>query len=207
MLLYRDTRADTRREPPPWLVGAADLQCREHSTPSLRYWGIGPAYLLGEQDAWIDLDDGWQVAESIDFDPIVLVHQKRWCQIEPLQDLEDRTWYAPRILADNGGRMIIASYGGDDFRPILTPVQQRAESIANAAREALQANQAVDPAVATAPLDMSIGARWAAELLSMVNHITPQVLARCHFLDEGLILQVLELATGLHLKAQPQGSD
>jgi hypothetical protein len=159
MLVYKDTCAATRRTPPPWLEGAADLLEASDRQGKFRWWGIGNAHLIGERDDWQDLDDGWQVAVAGPIDPQQFRRVMRWCRVTDAEDTQGRRWTAPVILNEHGDRCILVTYG-KDFLPALNPAQARAVEIAKAARDALTAASEMD----TGGIDMPVAARWAAEL-------------------------------------------
>jgi len=195
VLVYQDTRAAGRTTPPPWLDGAADLHARESLDHSQRWWGIGNAHLVGPRDGGEALDDGWHVSIAGRINPQEFRRVMRWCRTTEARDTAGRAWAAPVILSTGGDRTILVAYG-KDFLPALTPAQDRAVSIARAAREALETAHEVDGA----GLDMSLAARWTAELLALTHHVDMGTLAALQLVDEALILAVLSAATGLPLK-------
>jgi hypothetical protein len=195
MLVYKDTQAGKRREPPAWLEGAADLQEANDRDGKARWWGIGNAHLVGERDDWQELDNGWRVAVAGPVDPRQFRRSIRWCRTVQVEDTHGRQWTAPVILNEHGDRCILVSYG-KDFLPALNPAQARAVEIAKAARDALVAAQEVEEG----GLDMSVAARWVAELLSLTHHIDMEVVAVLGLIDEALILEALAATVGLNLK-------
>lgn len=194
MLVYKDTQAAKRRTPPPWLESAVDLQEANDRTGKARWWGIGNAHLVGERDDWISLDDGWQVAVAGPINPQQLRRSLRWCRTVNVEDTHGRVWTAPVILNEHGDRCILVSYG-KDFLPVLNPAQARAVEISKAARDALVVAQEVEGG----GLDMSVAARWVAELLSLTHHIGMEPIAALGLIDEALILEILSAAVGLKL--------
>lgn len=194
MLVYKDTQAAKRRTPPPWLEGAADLHEANDRTGKARWWGIGNAHLVGERDDWQELDDGWRVALAGPVDPRQFRRSIRWCRTVQVEDTHGRQWTAPVILNEHGDRCILVSYG-KDFLPALNPAQARAVEIAKAARDALVGAMEVEGG----GLDMSVAARWSAELLSLTHHVNMEIIAALGVLDEALILAVLSAAVGLKL--------
>ncbi len=185
MIVVRDNQ--NRREAPPWMAGAAELQRRDGD--GVCWWGIGDggdAYLCGphESATWRDLGEGYSVALIGKNDPRVLARSQLWCPVAPVADLQGRVWMAPSILSPDGERQFRTAYG-DDFLPALTTEQEHARACLIAA-------------VATGSgVPMPAGARWAADLLSAVNHTTPTLLARGALLDAALICGVLYLGAGL----------
>lgn len=201
MLVYKDTRGGTRRTPPTWLDGAADLMEVGDRHGAARWWGIGNAHLIGERTDWTDLDDGWQVAVAGPIDPRQMRRTLRWCRTCDVIDTQGRPWAVPVITDSKGNRLILAAYG-KDFLPVLSAAQQRAWDIATAARDHFLAVQSVDDA----RLDMSLCARWMAELLSLTHHLSAEVmlaLPQESLLDEALILSGLTVAVGGRLVEEP----
>lgn len=191
MLVYKDTKANIRRDPPPWLDGADDLQeCNERSG-QVRYWGIGNAHLVGDRKDWTALDDGWSVSIAGPIDPQDFRRVMRWCRTVEVEDTQGREWTAPVITDSKGNRLILAAYG-KDFLPVLTNAQQRAWEVVQAAREHLTAINAIEGS----QMDMGLCARWAVELLSLTHHISPEVILELGVLDEALILATLSAAVG-----------
>lgn len=190
MILIHDKRAD-RSLAPSWLEGARELQRRESDGES--WWGIGSGYLCGPQPTvkWEKLPGRLSVAAIGTIDPRDLVTDQRWITTEPIADLSLRIWFAPCVLDKDGSRRFRTAYG-PDFLPALTPVQERCEAIANAARSALIAAHCDD-----APIPIKQACAWAAELLSAVNHITPDIIGALRLLDDALIGGVLYRAAGL----------
>lgn len=194
MLVYRDTKAATRRQAPPFLDGAADLFERADRNGQFRYWGIGNAHLVGERSDWQDMEDGFQVSVAGPINPQQFRRVMRWCRTVQVEDTQGRQWTAPVILNEHGDRSILVTYGRD-FLPALTNAQTRAVEIAKAARDALVGAQEVEGG----GLDMAVAARWTAELLSLTHHVSMEVLAVLELIDEALILAVLSATTGLKL--------
>jgi hypothetical protein len=124
-------------------------------------------------------------------DPRDLVADQRWITTEPIADLSMRIWFTPCVLDKDGSRRFRTAYGAD-FLPALTPMQERCEAIANAARSALIAAHCDN-----VPIPMRQACAWAGELLSAVNHVTPAILGSLRLLDDALIGGVLYRAAGL----------
>ena len=196
MLVYKDTKASERRNPPPWMEGAHDLQERnERGTDSVRWWGIGNPHLVGDRRDWFTLDDGWKVSVAGPVNPQEFRRVMRWCRTVDVECTNGRKWTAPVILNEKGNRVILVSYG-KDLLPALTAAQSRAFEIATAAREHLESAQEVEDG----GLDMEVAVRWAVELLALTHHISMEAIAVLELMDEALILSVLAAATGLSLK-------
>jgi len=191
MLVYKDTLATTRRIPPPWLEGAADLMEAQDRQGRYRWWGIGNAHLVGEREDWQDLDSGWQVAVAGKIDPRQFRRVMRWCRTVQVRDTLGREWTAPVITDSKGNRLILVAYGGD-FLPVLNPAQARAWDLVQAARAHFAAVQSVDDA----ELDMPLCARWAAELLALTHHISMGTIGMLRLMDDALALEVLSAAVG-----------
>ncbi len=191
MLVYKDTQAQKRRTPPPWLDGAADLMEANDREGRFRWWGIEHAHLIGERDDWRTLDDGWQVAVTGPIDPQCFRRVMRWCRTAEVADTQGRQWTAPVITDAKGNRLILVAYG-PDFLPVLNPAQARAWELVQAAREHFLAVQSVDDA----ELDMPLCARWAAELVALTHHISMEVIGTLRLMDDALALNVLSAAVG-----------
>lgn len=198
MILYEDTRAHLRQDPPPWLLNgeahAPDLCRRDGLGVNLRWWGIGDPWLCGPQTraVWHDLDDGWRVClVGGQVEPERLGRVQRWCDLAPAVDLVGRQWGAPVILASDGTPIYRVRYG-KDFLPAKTPEQNRAEKIAMAAREAIISG-------ALASMDMSVACQWAAELQATTKHVTPEAIGALGLMDDALALSTLSVAVTLPL--------
>ena len=191
MLLVCDNRAATRKEAPPWMEGAGNLQTRDGE--GKRWWGIGDGYLCGPQEraTWRPLPNDLSVTLVGAFDPRTLSHQQLWCPTAAVADLKGRVWLAPAVLSPDGGRQFRTSYG-EDWLPLLTPEQDTAEKMANAARHALIASSTDGSG-----LPMPAAAHWAAELLASVNHVSPRAIAALGLMDDALLMGVLLCASGL----------
>ncbi len=195
MILYRDLQQAERTSPPEWCMDgdgnwAPNLQSREDSGG--RLWGIGDAYLLGPyKDGWHDLAGGWQMRVVDKIEPRHLFRSERWVDCEPVYDLFGTAWQAPTILAYSGVRIFRVTYG-KDFLPKLTIRQERAEAIANEARIAFQRTKAAGDGV-----DMVLACQWAAELLSQVHYLTPEVIAAAGILDDDLTIGILSHASAI----------
>lgn len=190
MLLVCDNRAATRKEAPPWMEGAGNLQTRDGE--GKRYWGVGDGYLCGPQERaqWRDIDDGYSVAIVGALDPRSLARDQRWCDTSFACDMSGRAWACPLVLAQSGARRFRSAYGAD-YLPLLTSAQDRAEKVARAAADALTAAHA-----GTGAIPMQVACAWAAELLSIANHVTPQILGVLGLLDDALIGAALYRAAG-----------
>ncbi len=196
MILYRDLRHVSRCFPPSWIAGAPELQCREDAAG--RLWGIGDPTLIGPGTGWIDLDDGWQVRQVGKLDASQLIRHQLWCDVRPTASLEDVIWIAPAVLTIEGTRAFRIAYG-DNFEPALTETQQRLMTIATEARTLVIAAQA------SGVIDSTIACRYTAELLSAVNYVTPEVLAKLRLLDDALAVDGLVIAAGYRQEV-PSGS-
>lgn len=189
MIIYHDTKAADRDTPPPWLVGATNLHRRDGRGE--RWWGVGPTpWLVGPQaGTWHELADGWRCLLLGELDPRDLRRDQRWCDSEPAVDLHARRWAAPVILGEDGGPVFRVSYGRD-FLPALTSEQSQAQTIAEAARQAL----------ASGGIDGPHARRWAAMLLTITHHLDVEVIGALGLLDDALVLSVLSPASGRPLK-------
>jgi hypothetical protein len=188
VIVVRDSLS--RKTPPPWMAGAADLNCRESDAGTL--WGIGDGYLLGPQPVWRDLGDGYAVGGTVDAtDPVSLRRSQLWADCAEVPDLHARMWSVPSIIGLDGCRRFRVAYGAG-YLPSLTPEQYRALDIANAAREAAAADS----------LPMEIAAQYAAELLCMSTHLSVEVVQAMTMLDDVLILGVINTAIGVSCEVQ-----
>lgn len=195
MILYEDTRANSRQGPPSWLVGAGELCQREGLGVPLRWWGIGDPWLCGPQEhaAWHDLEDGWRVClVGGRINPGILNRDQRWCDHGEAVDLQGNRWGAPIIIAEDGSPIFRVRYG-KDFLPAKTPEQSRAEKVATAASGAIKSG-------ALASMDMAVACQWAAELQATTKHVTTEVIAALGLMDDALVLSTLIAATSLPLK-------
>lgn len=200
MILYRDSRASQRTNPPAWLEGAVNLQRRDADSDGVRWWGIGEGYRCGDQPSaqWNDLGEGWSFAVLSDLVPQALARNQSWCRTRPVADLKGRVWQAPCLLTLDGRRAFNVSYGGDDFLPVLTQEQHEIEAIARVAAEAL-----INCHESGTELDMRAACAWASRMLALVNHVSPKALARGGLLDDGLVMTTLYAATAM----APGGGD
>lgn len=195
MLVYQDNNAALRSSPPPWLDGALGLHARESLDHGTRWWGIGNAHLVGPRDGGESLGDGWHVSVAAPINPQDFRRTLRWCRTVDSVDTAGRVWAAPVILNERGDRVILVAYG-KDFLPALTAAQGRAVSIARAAREQLETAQEMEDG----GIDLSVAARWTAELLALTHHVDMGTLAALSLVDEELILSVLSAVTGKSLR-------
>jgi hypothetical protein len=113
-----------------------------------------------------------------------------WAEPVPVQDLQGRQWFAPKILNDAGQRAFSVAYGRD-WLPALTPAQSRALAIATAAKTAFDG--ADDP-------DMPTCCQWAAELLTVCHHLPVDAVGACAMLDDALVIGILAAATSADLE-------
>jgi hypothetical protein len=134
-----------------------------------------------------------------DFLPAAIERAQGWFDTESVDDLRGRRWSAPVILTREGSRAFRVTYG-PTWLPDLTPEQDRAEKIAQAARvEILKAYAGHD-----ADLEMATACQWAAELLALTHHLTPGVLGVLGLMDDGLAMGVLRVATSLPFRLEQQ---
>ncbi len=196
MILYRDLKHAERTEPPEWLLDrdgmwAPNLQSRDDADG--RLWGIGDAYMVGpHKNGWEELTGGWQVRLLGKIDPRPLRRNDPWVDTTAVHGLADAEWVAPRILTDAGNRAFRVTYGRN-FLPSLTKRQAHLIAMAEEARAAL-INSRDESGV-----DMDIACRWAAEFISEVHFLTPDVIAVCRLLDDSLVISTLAGTTALPL--------
>jgi hypothetical protein len=187
MIVIRDPHQ--RRAPPPWMAGAPNLQEREAQAGKL--WGIGPAWLLGPADhGWESLPDGYQVRLVGEIEPQLLRRRQVWCDTMLAHSMDGAPWIVPVILSVDGRRSFRVNYG-PNYLPTLTDEQGHALAVAEEVRTLLAAiseRQGVDA---------SLMVRYAAYLLALTNHITPEILAALRLIDDVLALDTLTAASGL----------
>lgn len=189
MIVYRDKQR--RLTAPSWLDGAPDLARREAA--DFNYWGIGEAYLCGEQPRadWQDVGDGYAACIVGTLNTERLHREQRWCDITHGPDMQGRRWTIPAPLTLAGERSFRVAYGAD-YLPKLTDTQRRTEEIARAARGALIAASDDDSG-----LPMATACAWTAGLLSVTNYVTPAVLGALGLIDDVLVAAVLYGAGGI----------
>jgi hypothetical protein len=151
--------------------------------------GVGDALTFTQPRALSDLSDGWRVGRnSKDFDPAGVTRLISWADCAHVRDVHGRQWLCPIIQTPDGSRAFRTAYG-PSWLPALTPEQTRAEEIAAAARSAFASG---------AP--MSVACQWAAELLCLTHHLTPDVIASLNLLDDVLVVGVLQTACSRELE-------
>ncbi len=150
--------------------------------------GIGDPLIFPVPRTSADLGSGWQVAQNTtDFDPLGTERQITWADTTYVRDLKGRNWLVPVIQTAEGLRAFRVAYGAA-WLPLLTAEQTRAEEICTAARSAF---------VSGAP--MAVACQWAAELLCLTHHLTPEVVAALGLLDDVLVVGVLQAACSREL--------
>ncbi len=196
MICYRDTKPHERSTPPPWLVGAHDLQQRDGVGIPFRFWGIGSAWLVGEHPdkKWHALAGGWECCLVGGAEPELLTRAQRWCDTTVAVDLNANQWQAPRILSEDGTAVYRVAYGAD-WLPSLTPEQYRADDVAKAARAAMLVTKEGGPSP-----DQRAACQWTAELLCVTHHLDTSVIAALALLDDALVLTTISAACGLPLR-------
>ena len=191
MIVYRDRKARTRKTP-VWLIGATDLVIRENTADqNIVYYGIGSPILVGDDNnKWTDIGDGYDARIAGDFAPYLIVRDLPYVPLTEAEDMHKRSWYVPQVLNEDVP-LIIATYD-DNYLPTFDAQQTRMIEIAKAARAALYGGG----------IDLSVAARWAAELLCAANHINDKALLRLNLLDNALVLSVMQGATGCQVQSQ-----
>jgi hypothetical protein len=151
--------------------------------------GVGHPLVWREPREWFDVEDGWAVAlvPGVPFDPRAISRSQAWADVETVEDIDSRRWLAPKIRRKGGGRAFRHKYGRN-WLPSLTPEQTRAEEIAKAAVEAIDQDTPI-----------SVACQWAAELLSITHHVTPEALAALSLVDDLLAIEVLRVASALEV--------
>jgi hypothetical protein len=190
MIVYRDNKA-SKRQTPPWLVGASDLIIREDTANfDIKYYGIGPAHSVGAGDKWTDLGDGYDARIVGELSSYLLTRHLPFVPVSEAMDMMGRGWHVPQVLNEDVP-LIIPTYD-DNYLPVYNTEQQRIIDIAKAARAALRSGG----------VDMSVAGRWTAELICCANHISEKALLRLNLLDNALVLTTLQVATGCDVKSQ-----
>jgi len=190
MIIYRDRKAD-ERQVPPWLDGASDVIIREDIKDiRIKYYGIGPAHLIGELNKWTDLGGGYDAAIAEPLSPYLNAKKITWAQMVEAEDKERRGWYVPRVIRD-GVDLIIPTYD-ENYLPKFTEEQSALLEIAKAARSAIE----------TGGVDISIAARWAVRFICAANYIPEQALLKLGLVDSVLVVNVLEEITGQSVKQE-----
>jgi hypothetical protein len=200
VIIYRDQSHVSRKTPPAWLEGAANLQVRESAEG--RLWGIGSPLVIQPAKRWHDMDDGWQVGVVEAVDPRELLRDLSWATAKPVVGINGIVWMAPEILTPMGARAYTCPYG-KNWIPQPTEPQTACEEVAKAAREALLAGfEAID---GEAQLHLSVPdealCQWAAVLLSTTHYISPEALAVLGLMDQGLAIQTILIATSIKATA------
>jgi hypothetical protein len=168
---------------PAALLGAEPLSCAPAGDAMA--WGAGDPWRL-HMGRPVEISPDLAVAWDGEPEPI---RPGPWARPVAVADHRGRPWYAPAILTAAGDRDFAVAYGRD-WLPALTPEQTRAEAIAQAARAAF---------IGAEGPSMPVCCQWAAELLCVTHHLTPEVVAALAILDDVLVVQVLAAATGLPL--------
>lgn len=164
-------------EPPRPEVALNTVQHGDHRIVGIcGQWDVGVP-----QGPWQAHTPGWQVCKIRDIEPLDYVRLKSpWPCITV--EIDGKPWFLPAIVDANGKRLFKVAYGGSDFLPVLTPEQERVEAIVHAVRGG--------------DADMSVKARWAANLLGLTYHLSPATIGLCGFLSEDLIETTLAVAVG-----------
>lgn len=191
MIRFRDTLS--RSQPPPFLVGAANLNRRPARAGEI--WVAGDPMFADDAGPWRAIGDGYEVAGPVDNHD---AYRKAalWVSTEPVSDLAGRFWEAPRILDAAGERVFRVNYG-PDFLPELTPEQYRMMDVAKAARDAIAASTS-----GTQDAGTQAACRWAAELLACTYHLPVPAIAALCIMDDTLTVGVISGAIGLQCMVQ-----
>lgn len=195
-IIYLDTEKAAGPSCPEWLEGWQPVYghglCHRDSDKGHLVGVCDPLLFSPPNNSrqWRDVDSRWKCAQiGREVNHGVLARDVLWCDVRPVKDLKEQAWMAPVILTEQGTRAFRVSYGAN-WLPELTPEQDRAERIAEAARDAMSGGGA----------DMAVACQWAAELLSVTYHLHPQVFAALALLDDLLVPEVLGAACGLPLE-------
>ena len=144
---------------------------------------------------WSPIADGWEASsDGRDFTPLHHLRAAAWCNVVPVKDAKDRTWFAPAILGSAGARAFPIAYGGPDMLPQLTPDQEKAIRIATECRTLLQA--AVEGGAA---LQSEQIIPWAAWAITLPHHLSVPTIGAQLLLDETLAARVIAVMAGVEL--------
>ncbi len=173
-----------------WEPRGANAQLVHRESEGGHIVGVGDPLIWNNPRRWELLSDNWSVAlvPGVPFEPRLLTRLQGWADVAEVQDMQRRTWHAPCIRRKGGGRAFRVAYGRD-WLPALTPEQERAEAICAAVVEAIEQET-----------PMSVACQWAAELLSLTHHVTPEALAAVALIDDTLALEVLRVAANLEIE-------
>ena len=202
MIVYRDISRSDRIGPPPWLEGCADVVTREDGNGRLH--ALGDSRLLGPSErGWVALADGWEARVLEPLRTEALARPLPWCPIVHVPDILGRLWAVPAVLTTTGTPQIVAPIG-PDWHPRPTETQARALRVAQWFRQAIDAAVPQDPNAqpAAAGIPAAEAARAAAELLSLANGITGEVLLALGLLDERLVLRTGMAAAGIRREGE-----
>jgi hypothetical protein len=188
-----------RSIPPPWMVGAPGLCHREVLGGFV--WGVGYGFMLmPPPDNAIELVGGYKAWMNDDGpNPEYLYRPSPWIRTFVVSDSRDRTWSIPVILNGKGKRAFKVAYD-HEWKPALTSQQAKLMNWADEAAQFLQ-----DRDIAGEVIDPAPGCAWAAEFISEVNFITPEVIGKLHLMDDILMLSTLMGATSRTIEEASNG--
>lgn len=192
MIRFRDTMS--RSQPPPWLVGAANLSRRPARDGEL--WACGDALFLTDAGPWVDIGDGYHVAGHVS-DHTDYLRASTWFDSESVTDMHGNAWEIPRVTDASGNRVFRVSYG-KEFLPELTPEQYHVMEVCKAARDAIAASTD-----GVQDVGVQAACRWAAELMARSYHLPVSAIAALCIMDDHLAIGALSVAIGLSCEVQP----
>jgi len=186
-------------EVPPWLEGwegRPGVALCHRDTDQGHIVAVGNPLLLDvPKRGWLEGEAfGWKVGRlGKTIEPAHLARSVPWViDTTPVADMSGRQWAVPIILGPAGTRAFRVAYG-TNWLPALTPEQERAEAIATEARGALLSIGEAGGG----SIDLAVACQWAAELLCLTHHLTPEVIQVLNLLDDVLVVSVLRAAVSL----------
>ncbi len=173
--------------------GGASLVHRETDKGHVVY--VGDPLVWNQPRSWSEAGESWEVAlvPGLKLDPRPLVRSQGWADMLEVQDMHGRSWFTPLIRKPGGGRAFRVAYGRD-WLPSLSADQARAEEICRAALDAAEQET-----------PMAVACQWAAELLALTHHLTPEAIAAAALMDDTLAVEVLRVSASLQIEAPTHG--
>lgn len=192
-MLYYRTHASRAGELPPELLGwtsaSAETTLSENTVGDMRVVAITAPFVFAPPEAgWVKLCAGWEVASVGEFNPLAHanIHSTFQCVPTPI---DGKTWLLPVVLNKAGTRGFKVAYGGEDFTPQLTPVQQSALALVQEIRTCHDAG--------TMP-DRNTQALWASRLLPLTYALSSRSIGVLNILTDDLVDATLAIAGGYH---------
>ena len=190
MLYYRTHASRPEHRPPEldgWAPGVGGFSLDANTVGDYRVIGLcQPLGYQPPEDGWHPSVTGWEVAKTGDFPWMALANPACKWKVG-VREVDGEKWLCPMVLTSEGHRAFSVVYGGPEFMPILTQQQKDMVDLANEIRGGF--------ASGTWP-DMPIRARWAARLMSLPYHLSPQTVGALGLLSEEVIDAYLQTAVG-----------